>query len=115
MNIKEKLKRRLLEIPINSRAYREVHRLADDISEDVEKIEFYLNELVNLDILTKKTQYICPNCNETTTMDDDFLSEIVDENGHFECDNCMDFVDSKKNITGYFYYDIKDKKLLEKW
>ncbi|WP_125154392.1 hypothetical protein [Clostridium rectalis] len=114
MSIKNKLKERLLEIPINHSAFREKHRLVNDLEIDFKKVEFYLTELVELGILIKKTQYICPNCGDTTTMDNKLLNEVV-EDGYFECDNCMDFINPNKNITGYVYYDIKDKALLETW
>ena len=115
MNIKNKLKQRLLEIPVNWSFYREAHKLANHINEDLKKVEFYLNELVQLDILTKKTQYICPNYSDTTTIDDELLKELIDEDGYFECTNCMEFINSKENITGSFYYNIKNKSLLENW
>ena len=115
MNTKNKLKKRLLEIPMNSRAYREANRLSDDINEDLKKIEFYLNELVQLEILIKKTQYICHNCSDTIIMSDETLTEFIDEDGYFECDNCMSFINPKEDKTGFFYYDIKDKRLLEIW
>lgn len=114
MNIKGKLKERLLDIPINYRAYRECHRLADDINEDLNKVKFYLNELVELDILIKKTQYICHNCNDIVTMSDYLLDEIV-EDGYFQCDNCYDSINPEKDTTGYIYYDIKDKSSLKNW
>lgn len=58
MLIKQKLKERLLEIPINHRAFREKHRLVADLQVDFKKVEFYLNELVQLGILIEKKQYI---------------------------------------------------------
>ncbi|OSA73631.1 hypothetical protein B2H86_14895 [Clostridium botulinum] len=114
MSVKNKLKQRLLEIPINWRAYRENYRLAEDIDADLRKVEFYLNELVQLNILIKKNQYLCPNCGDITIMTDELLNDVI-EDGYFECDNCMDFINPNKNITGYVYYDIKDKALLEAW
>ena len=115
MNIKNKLKQRLLEIPINSRAYRELHALVNDINGDLKKVEFYLTELVELDILEKKIQYVCPNCSDTTIMNNKLLNELIDEDGYFQCDDCMEFINSKTNITGYVYYDIKNISLLEDW
>jgi len=113
MSNKIKLKERLLEIPINSRAYREKHRLANELSIEIEDIEVLLNELVEKNILKEKIQYICPNCGDTTTMDNEILDE--DEGESFPCDNCMDFINPKKNRTGYVYYDIKDKQALINW
>lgn len=115
MNVKAKLKARLLEIPINNRAFREKHRLARDIDCDYKIVEFYLNELSENNILTKKPQYSCPNCGDTTTMPDELLNEIKNEEGCFECDNCMDFINPTKNVTSYVFYDIKDKEALIKW
>lgn len=114
MSIKGKLKERLLEIPINHKAFREKCRLASDLNVEVKYIEFYLHELCEKNILLKKIEYICPNCGETTVMDDNLLNEILEEE-HFECDNCFDFVNPKKNTTGYVYYDIKDKEKLINW
>lgn len=79
MNIKTQLKERLLEIPINYRALREKHRLASELELDFKKVEFYLNELVNLGILVEKKQYICPNYGDTTTMNKEILNEVIDE------------------------------------
>lgn len=114
MSIKIKLKERLLEIPINHRAFREKHRLADDLKIDLQKVEFYLNELVELNVLIRKIQYVCPTCGDTTIMNNELLKEIL-EDGYFSCDNCSDFINPNKNITGYVYYDIKDKALLVNW
>lgn len=114
MNIKTKLKARLLEIPINNSAFREKHRLASDLDIDLKYIEFYLNELVAKNILKEKFQYRCPNCREVTIMDDTLLNEILAD-GLFECDNCMEFINPKNNKTGYVFYDIKDKQALINW
>lgn len=115
MNIKTKLKERLLEIPINDRAFRENYRLARDIDVDIKYIQFYLNELVEKDILKQKFEYRCPNCRETTIMDDKLLNECLNENGHFECENCMDYINPNTSKTGFIYYDIKDKQALMNW
>lgn len=114
MSIKAQLKERLLEIPINYRALREKHRLASDLDLDFKKIEFYLNKLVNLGVLVEKKQYICPNCGDTTNMDRETLNEVIEE-GFFSCDNCYDFINPEKDITGYVYYDIKNRELLKNW
>lgn len=114
MSIKTKLKERLLEIPINHKSFREKHRIANDLNIDLKYIELYLNELCEDNILIKKIQYSCPKCGDTTIMDNELLNEII-KDGYFECDNCMEFINPNKNITGYVYYDIKDKRLLESW
>ena len=114
MNIKQKLKERLLKIPVNYRAFREKHRLADDIGCDCEKVEFYLNELVALDILIEKKQYVCPNCGDTVNMSRETLDEYL-EDGYFACDNCMNFINPDNNTTGFVYYDIKDREALTNW
>ena len=85
------------------------------INGDLKKVEFYLTELVELDILEKKIQYVCPNCSDTTIMNNKLLNELIDEDGYFQCDDCMEFINSKTNITGYVYYDIKNISLLEDW
>lgn len=118
MSMKEQLKKRLLEIPINSRAYREKHRLAKDLNIDVKLLEFLLNELVAKNILKEKIQYICPNCRDTSIMDNEMLNEILeesDEEKSFSCDNCMDYINPEINRTGYVFYDIKDKQVLIHW
>lgn len=117
MDIKLKLKERLLEIPLNHRAFREKYRLADDLKVEIETIEPLLNELVTKNILKEKIQYICPNCGDTTTMDNELLKEVVDEEEGecFECDNCMNFINPLKNRTGYVFYDILDKEQLNNW
>ena len=114
MSIKSRLKESLLEIPINHKAFREKHRLASELDIEFKKVEFYLNELVQLDILLEKKQYICPNCGDTTTMNKELLEEVLEE-GYFACDNCMDFINPNKDLTGYIYYDINDKNLLIAW
>lgn len=115
MSVKSKLKKRLLEIPINYKALREKHLLANDINEDIKKVEFYLNELVNLDILKEKKEYICPNCGDRYVMDTNTLNEIIDEDGYFECEECMDFIEANKYKTNHIFYDIKNISLLEQW
>lgn len=114
MNVKEQLKQGLLEIPVNHGGLREKHRLAVNLDLDFKKVEFYLNELVHLDILIEKKQYICPNCRDTVNIKKELLDEIVDD-GYFGCDNCYDFINPEKDVTGYVYYDIKDRELLENW
>ena len=49
--MKEKLKNRLLEIPINYNAFREKHRLASDIDAALTDVEELLDELLEKDIL----------------------------------------------------------------
>lgn len=115
MSIKSKLKKRLLEIPINQKGLREKHSLANNINEDLKKVEFYLNELVNLNILKEKKEYICPYCGSRDVMDDEILNELIDEDGYFECEECIGFIEANKNTTNYVYYDIKNKSLLEQW
>lgn len=116
--IKKKLKDRLIEIPIRDKAYREVSDLAEKINCTTKDIEPLLEELVEKDILIKKTQYICPTCHETTIMDEEYLKEILeysDEDGKFACDNCDDYIDPKTDTTGFIFYDVKDYDLLKKW
>lgn len=117
MDIKTKLKERILEIPINDKAFREKHRFANDLDIKLKDIETLLNELVEKEILKEKIQYVCPNCGDTTIMDDELLKEILDEEEGtcFLCDNCMDFVNPSKNRTGYVFYDIKDKQALKEF
>ncbi len=117
MDNKEKLKEKLLEIPMNYRAFREKYRLASDLNIALEDIEPLLNELVEKKILKKKVQYICPNCRDTTTMDDELLKEILneDEGDCFPCDNCTEYIDPTKDTTGYIFYDIEDEQALIEW
>ena len=115
MNIKTKLKERLLEIPINSKAYREKYRLAADLDVEPENIESLLNELCEKNILSKKVEYICSTCKSTNILDDELLKEMIVEDDCFECDECGDFVNSTQNKTGYIFFDIKDKQALINW
>lgn len=115
MSIKSKLKERLLEIPIRNKAYREGHRLSDDIDEEFKKVNFYLNELCELGLLKRKIVYICPNCNETTILDNELLIEVLDNEKTFLCDNCENEIDPNKNVTKSIYYDVLDYELLRKW
>ncbi|APR02631.1 hypothetical protein CLQ_14363 (plasmid) [Clostridium botulinum Af84] len=115
MDIKTRLKERLLEIPVNSTAYREKYRLADDLNIKVEEIKILLDELVERNILKEKFQYICPTCRDTTIMDNELLQEFIIEDGCFECDNCFDLINPNKDKTGYVFYDIKDKQALINW
>lgn len=117
MSIKENLKRRLLEIPVNSGAYREKNILADFLKANPKHIEILLNELCLQDILKEKIQYICRKCNSTTIMDEELVKEIIleDEDGCFECDECMELINPDVDRTGYVFYDIKNKELLIRW
>lgn len=114
MKLKNKLKERLLDIPIKSRAYREKNKLADDLDEDVNNIEFYLNELCSLGIMTEEKQYICNNCGDTTILTNDDLSNLL-EDGYFMCDNCCEPINPLTDVTGFIYYDIDDVSALEEW
>ncbi|RHW66316.1 hypothetical protein DZC34_03325 [Clostridium botulinum] len=115
MDIKTRLRERLLEIPVNSTAYREKYRLADDLNIKVEEIEPFLNELCEKNILLEKIQYYCPNCRSTTIMDNEILKEFIDEEDYCECDDCDNFISTNKNKTGCVFYDIKDKQSLIDW
>lgn len=115
MSIKGKLKRRLLEIPVNNTRDRELHYLSEYLNEDLDKVEFYLNELVSLNILKKKNKYMCHSCCCIETISKDDLEEIIIDNEFFECSNCFEFVSVKKDTTRYVYFDIKDIKKLENW
>ena len=99
MDIKARLKEKLLEIPIRSMAYREKHRLADDLEVESKDIELLLNELCSKNILTEKIEYICPNCRDTTVLDSELLKEMTEEgeDDKFECDNCGDLINPKVN------------------
>lgn len=114
-DIKKKLKQRLIEIPRNHSAFREICRLANDIGAETKYVEFYLKELCELGLLKRKIQYICPTCNEITTMDDELLAEFLNEDGYLECDNCLDLINPKKDRTGYIYYDVLDYDKLANW
>lgn len=116
MGAKSKLKKRLLEIPLNDGAFsREKCRLANDLNIDVKKIEFYLNELCEKDILLKKTQYICPNCRHISTVSDEMLKDMITGDGCYECDDCCSLVNPEEDKTGYVFYDIKNKEGLVNW
>ena len=115
MDIKIKLKERLLEIPINHSACREKHRLAKDINVELKDIEPLLDEMVEKKILKEKFKYRCPSCNDPTIMDDELLKEIMnDDDGEcFPCDKCIDFIYPAKNKTEDVFYDIKDRQALK--
>lgn len=114
INIKKKLKERLLEIPFGSRAYREKIILAKDLSIGIKDIEILLNELCDRDILEEQVQYICKKCHDVTIIDKNLLKDLVDENEDncFECDNCGEFINPNTDITGYLFYDIKNEQAL---
>ena len=114
INIKKKLKERLLEIPFGSRAYREKIILAKDLSIGIKDIEILLNELCDRDILEEQVQYICKKCHDVTIIDKHLLKDLVDENEDncFECDNCGEFINPNTDITGYLFYDIKNEQAL---
>lgn len=114
MGVKEKLKERLLEIPIRSRAYREKNRLASDLNEDANKIEFYLNELCNLGIIIEKKEYICTCCSDTTVLNNKDLNNILEEDS-FMYDNCCEYINPITDVTGFVYYDIEDSNALKGW
>lgn len=117
MDIKIKLKERLLEIPINDTAFREKHRLANHLKVKLEDVEPLLNELVEKNILKEKIEYKCPTCRDRTVMDQELLEECIikDEDNCFECDNCINLISPIKNKTGYVFYNIKDKQALINW
>lgn len=115
MEIKSKLKERLLAIPINHKAYRETFRLADDLDVEVKDLEPLLEELCNANILTKKIEYICSTCRNTTILNNESLKEIIEEDDCFECEECSSLVNTNKDKTGYIYYDVKDKQGLMQW
>lgn len=54
MNIKLKLKERLLNIPLNYSSFREKHSLASDLNVRAIDIEILLNELCEKNILLRK-------------------------------------------------------------
>ena len=111
---KEKLKERLLEIPLNNKSSRGNFRLASDLVIKLSDLEILLNELCNSDILTEKIEYICPTCGDTTILDKDLLEDISEDNC-FECDGCTNLVRSIINKTGFKFYDVKDKQALINW
>ena len=119
MNIKEKLKERLLEIPLNYTDDREKHSLAEDINTSIEQIEPYLKELCKNGILTEMIEYICPVCHGREILDDDLLNEYLKQNGedgYFQCEYCLSCtINPKVNITGYIYYDIENRERLKEW
>lgn len=97
MGVKEKLKERLLEIPIRSRAYREKNRLA-----------------CNLGIIIEKKEYICTCCSDTTVLSNEDLNNILEEDS-FMCDNCCEYINPITDVTGFVYYDIEDSNALKGW
>lgn len=115
MNIKLKLKKRLLEIPDRYRTFREKHKLANDLKVETKYVEFYLNELCEKGILIEKIEYICPNCTKTTILNNDLLEELLDGEVTFECENCCDEINPNKNKTGFVYYDVINKEGLINW
>lgn len=115
MSIKSKLKERLLEIPIRNRAFREHHRLSNDIDEDNKKVKLYLTELCEIGILEEKTEYVCSTCRDTVILTKDLLIDFSDENGLLMCDNCENEIDPKIDTTGFIYYDVLDIEELKKW
>lgn len=115
MDLKTKLKERLLEIPPRSKAYREKFRLADDLEVEPKDIKPLLKELCEKEILEEKIEYICKRCYYTTILNKELLEEISTENGSFECDNCEGFINSKTDKTGYIFYDVIDDEKLGNW
>lgn len=115
MVLKDELKQRLLEIPINSRAFRELYRLSNDLKVEAEALKPLLEELCNKNILIPKIEYICSTCRNTTIMTKEELEEIMDGETYFDCDECFSEVNPNEDKTGYIYYDVKDKTSLSKW
>lgn len=117
MNLKDKLKNRLIELPYNYKSSRELHSLAKYLNINTQNIEPLLKQLVNKDILTEKIQYQCPYCKEVTSLDKNLLNELLEENEGetFRCDSCTGYINPETNKTGFVYYDIKDMKGLKEW
>lgn len=110
MDIKNRLKKRLLEIPINHNALREKHRLANDLNMSYEDISPLLEELCGSEGLKEKNEYICPVCRDTCVLDNKLLMDIIVEENCFECEECGNLVDVLKNKTGYVFYDILNRE-----
>lgn len=118
MSLKEDLKLRLIAIPINNKALREIHSLAEDLDVDYKKLKFYLDELCNEGILKEKRKYVCPNCGSTEVLTEELLAELLEESeeeGFINCEECYDSYDYEKHKTGYIYYDIEDYSALTNW
>ena len=118
MNLKEKLKIKLIEIPANYKALREIHRLAKDLDVDWKKLKFYLDELSNKNILEEKIEYICPNCGSTEILNKELLLELIEESDEedcIDCEECCNTYDYKNNKTGNIFYDVKDYSALKAW
>lgn len=115
MDVKLKLKERLLEIPVNDGAFREKHGLARDLGAEPKEVEPFLDELCERNVLSRKIQYKCPTCHDMTIASDELLQDMIVEDGCYECDNCCGLVNPDENKTGYVFYDIKDKKGLLNW
>lgn len=123
MELKMKLKERLLEIPMRYRTLREKHGLACDLDVDVDDLKPYLKELCDKDILIEKIEYMCPSCHSTIILDENLLNELLEygsdflenEEKYFECDECCGEIYPYANVTGFVFYDIKDEEALNRW
>ncbi|QUH22209.1 hypothetical protein [Alkaliphilus sp. B6464] len=115
MDIKTKLKERLLEIPVSYNAFREKYRLASDLNVKPEEIEQLLNELCKRDILKEKIEYICPTCRESTVLYSQLIEMMTIEDNCFECEECGDLVNSIKDKTGYVFYSVNNRQDLINW
>lgn len=114
-DIGERLKKRLIEIPINYTAFRELYRLAKDLNVEAKAIYPLLNELCEKNILIKKIEYTCRTCRTTTVLNNEELKEIIEEDNCFECEECGNIINPNRDTTGYIFYDIEDRQALAQW
>jgi len=115
MELKLRLQKRLLDLPINARARRELYSLADDLDVEYKEIEPLLEELCNNKILIKKTEYICNTCKNTIILTDSMLKELMKDADYLECEECSCSINQKLNKSGFIYYDIVDMESLISW
>lgn len=115
--LKQRLKDRLLEIPINNSGLRELYRLSRNLDVTSKEIEPLLNELCDKNILIRKQEYACPVCQDKLILTQEMIEQLITESGEdsFMCEECNDDIHIESNKTGYIFYDIEDRDALMEW
>lgn len=116
--IRNKLKKRLLEIPINDKALRRLAMLSKYLNVSKEELKMILDELCGLRILEERVFYACPECEDIVVLNLDNLENesFITSSGLIECPSCMEiYPPLSKYKTGKIYYNILDKERLKNW